>query len=296
MKVYNVVRHTALLGEGPVWDNRSNSIIWLDILKSEIHQFNPQTNVFDTIQIGDFISAVAVRGNGGFIAAAKKGFGWLDLKEPSFTYISQPEKDKPNNRFNDGKCDPAGRFWAGTMSEVAGVSRAGALYVLDQNCSVSVKIQNVSCSNGLSWNLEQKTFYFIDTPTRQVVAYDYELDTGKISNKRLVISIPEEEGIPDGMTIDTEGMLWIAHWDGWKVSRWNPFTGERLLDIYLPTARITSCVFGGVDLQDLYITSAKIGLSDAELEEQPLAGSLFVVKNIGYTGMPAYSFIENSKS
>ncbi|MBB3057638.1 sugar lactone lactonase YvrE [Mucilaginibacter gotjawali] len=166
----------------------------------------------------------------------------------------------------------------------------GSFYVLDTNHSVTKKMSNVSISNGMAWSADHKIFYYIDTPTFTVVAYDFDKKTAEISNKRIIINIPKEDGSPDGMTIDSGGMLWIAHWDGWQITRWNPDTGKKLLSIPLPAARITSCAFGGDNLEDLYITSAKIGLNNDQLASQPLAGSLFVIKNIGYKGLPAFQF------
>jgi sugar lactone lactonase YvrE len=142
----------------------------------------------------------------------------------------------------------------------------------------------------MAWSSDYKTFYYIDTPTCEVVAYDFDLLTGNIGNKRVVIRIPPQEGFPDGMTIDNEGMLWIAHWDGWQVSRWNPNKGKKLLSIPLPVAQITSCTFGGDNLQDLYITSARVNLTEEQLKQQPLAGSLFVLRNSGFHGTPSFEF------
>ena len=126
-------------------------------------------------------------------------------------------------------------------------------------------------------------------------SFDFDVKTGDIGNRRVVVSIPEKEGFPDGMTIDREGKLWIAHWEGWQVARWDPETGKKLMSIQLPVARITCCTFGGENLQDLYITSAKVGLTAQQLEKQPLAGSLFVVKNCGYQGLPTVAFDYHNK-
>ena len=142
----------------------------------------------------------------------------------------------------------------------------------------------------MAWSIDHKTFYYIDTSTFKVVAYRYDKKNGQILNKQSVIEIPREDGYPDGMTIDSEGMLWIAHWDGWQITRWNPDSGEKLHHIRLPAARITSCVFGGETLEDLYITSAKAGLSKDELKNQPLAGSLFTIYNSGYRGVASFEF------
>ena len=152
------------------------------------------------------------------------------------------------------------------------------------------KIEGVSISNGMAWSADQKTYYYIDTPTHEVVAYDYEKVTGQISNKRVIIRIGDHEGHPDGMTIDSEDMLWIAHWNGWQLTRWNPKTGEKLHTIKMPVAKVTSCTFGGKDLDSLFITTAKVDLTDEELKQQPLAGSLFIIEQCGFKGVRAVEF------
>ncbi|WP_421827627.1 SMP-30/gluconolactonase/LRE family protein [Larkinella sp.] len=278
-----VLDHSCQLGEGPVWDAEKQRILWVDILPGEIHSFDPGSGEHRVFKTGQMVGAIAIQPSGDWIAALQHGFHTISLENETVVPIADPEGHLPGNRFNDGKCDPAGRFWAGTMS-IADEPGAGALYMLDQNHSVSVKVDNVTCSNGLAWSLDHRLLYYIDSPTRQVVAYDYDVHTGTITNKRVVIQFEEADGFPDGMTIDEKGMLWIALWDGWKVVRCNPNTGERLQQIDLPAARITSCTFGGTSLDDLYITSAKTGLSQQELAEQPLAGYLFVVKNTGIKG------------
>lgn len=284
-----VVNHCCLLGEGPVWDAANKSICWVDILTGNIHKFSLSENVHQSIAVKDMIGAVALCVNGDFLAALKSGLAFINRDSGEVKYLHHPEVHLPENRFNDGKCDPAGRFWVGTMAQ-AETKGAGSLYMIERDLSHSVKIEGVTVSNGMAWSPDYKTFYYIDTPTFEVVAYDYNMETGNIANRKVAINIPEKEGFPDGMTIDNEGMLWIAHWDGWKVSRWNPVTAEKLLSVALPAARITSCTFGGENLQDLYITSASVGLTEKQHEEQPLAGSLFVVKNCGFQGMETHSF------
>lgn len=277
------------LGEGPVWDSVARRIIWIDIEKENIHQYYPTENKQQTFHVGQKIGAVALKRSGELIAALQHGFATIDFKQEKVEPIVDPEAHLVGNRFNDGKCDPAGRFWAGTMS-ISGKENKGSLYALEKDLSVSVKINDVGCSNGLAWSNDHSSFYFIDTPTRQVAAYDYNISNGNIDNKRIVICIAERNGFPDGMTIDSEGMLWIALWGGWKIERWNPHTGKLLDHVLLPVSQVTSCTFGGDKLNDLYITSARTGLSEIELKEQPLAGSLFVVKNCGYHGLPAVAF------
>jgi sugar lactone lactonase YvrE len=284
-----VLDQQSLLGECPVWDSRHKRIFWIDILSGVIHSYYLDKHEHKFFNLGQEPGSIALKKTGGLVAAIKKGFATIDIQHGATWIITQVETCSPDIRFNDGKCDPAGRFWAGTMS-VSGMSGSGILYVLEKNYTVEKKIAGVSCSNGLAWSPDLKTFYYIDTPTRKVAAYRYDLISGQITDRRIVISIPEGEGYPDGMTIDTEGMLWIAMWDGWKILRYNPDTGKKLDEILLPVSRVTSCVFGGETMEDLYITTAKTGLSDNELKAQPLAGSLFVVKNSGYKGMNAFEF------
>ena len=284
-----VVDHRCLLGEGPVWDKNHQSICWVDILRGEIHEYSPAKNLHKTISVSQMIGAIAICRNGHFIGALKNGFGFIDRKSGTITMISNPEAQLPGNRFNDGKCDPAGRFWAGTMSH-SDEPEKGSLYLLDKDLTVTLKIEGVSISNGLAWSPDQDTFYYIDTPTRKVAAFHFDKTDGKIENKRYVIQFLNNEGTPDGMTIDSEGMLWIAHWDGWQVSRWNPATGEKIKTILLPVSRVTSCCFGGKNLDELYITSASTGLSDDQLRKEPLAGSLFVIKNTGFHGLTPFEF------
>jgi sugar lactone lactonase YvrE len=284
-----VVEHRCLLGEGPVWDERTATICWVDILNGEIHEYSPAAQTRKVIPVHAMVGSFAICTNGDFIAALQNGFAFIGRESGEIKMIADPELRLPGNRFNDGKCDPAGRFFAGTMS-LSEEQGAGSLYMVDKDLRVTKKISQVTISNGMAWSIDRNIFYYIDSPTREVVSYDYDEGTGDISNKKTIIKIPEEAGTPDGMTIDTEGMLWIAHWDGWQVARWNPATGEQLLSFRLPTARITSCTFGGEAFQDLYITSAKVGLPDYELRNQKEAGALFVIRNCGFTGMPAYRF------
>lgn len=282
------------LGEGPVWDAATQTICWVDILRGQIHQFSLARQHLRTLEVGELVGTVALCTNGEFIAAMQSGLAFIDRGTGERRFICAPEVHLPGNRFNDGKCDPANRFWVGSMA-LSEVASAGNLYMIGKDLSYTLKIPGVSVSNGLAWSPDHRTLYYIDTPTREVMAYDFNLATGAISRGRPVIQVDAAEGFPDGMTIDTEGMLWIAHWDGWQVSRWDPHTGEKLESFELPAARITSCTFGGPNLTDLYVTSASIGLSEEELARQPLAGALFVINNSGFQGMEAHSFDHQGK-
>lgn len=283
------VQQPSQLGEGPVWDVHSQTLLWVDILSGHIHEFDPSTGVHTTLAVGQMVGTVALRQSGGLVAALKTGFAYVDRQTGAVTPIADPEADRPGNRFNDGKCDPAGRFWAGTMS-LTEEPNAGRLYRLDPDGTVTRQLDGVSISNGLAWSLDHRIMYYIDTPTRQVVSFAYDLETGVIRNRQTVLHFADSEGFPDGMTIDTDGMLWVAFWDGWQLTRWNPQTGQLLTRIKLPVSRVTSCTFAGPALQDLYITTARTGLTETQLAEQPLAGALFVIKHTGYQGLEANEY------
>lgn len=290
-KIETVIDHRCILGEGPLWDHKQKRILWVDIAEGHIHQFTPSTNVFKTFSAGEMVGATALSDNR-LIAATESGFSFIDLENEEIENIIDPEQHIAGNRFNDGKCDPVGRFWAGTLP-LTEDHPGGAVYTLHPDLSVHKKIDNVSISNGMAWSLDLGTFYFIDSPTMQVVSYNYDNDTGSISGRKIIIDMNVSEGFPDGMTIDSEGMLWIAHWGGWKVARWNPSTGKKIMQIDLPVSQVTSCTFGGENYEDLYVTSASIRLTKEQLQKEPLAGSLFVIKNCGYTGMPTFEFRGN---
>jgi sugar lactone lactonase YvrE len=277
------------LGEGPVWDAERKSLCWVDILGGKIHILDISENQHRSIDVGEMIGCIGIRRDGNFIAGLKSGIAFVNRDNSLITQILNPEIHLATNRFNDGKCDPAGRLWVGSM-ELSEKTGAGNLYMVDEDLQWTKKIEGVTISNGLAWTSDHRTFYYIDTPTRQVAAFDFDVTTGEISNKRIAIEIPASDGFPDGMTIDADDNLWIAHWDGWQVSRWDPRKGEKLLTVRLPAARITSCAFGGDALRDLYITSASTGLTEEQLKEQPDAGMLFVLKDSGYQGVRSTYF------
>ena len=204
------------------------------------------------------------------------------------TRIADPEADRPDTRFNDGKCDPQGRFWAGTMVE-GGNRRSGALYCLDTDLTVSKKLDGVTTSNGLVWTRDSATFYYIDTPTHQVQAFDFDPDRADLHNQRVAAEIPNDWGAPDGMTIDEQDHLWIALFRGSRVVRLDPRTGQFELAVSLPALNVTSCAFGGPELDQLYITTARVGLDREQRQAQPLAGSLFRAR-LPYRGVAAKRF------
>ena len=277
----------ATLGEGSIWDSRNARLLWLDIMKREVHAHDPASGSDRVVKLDEQVGTVVVRKSGGLMVAVESGFAHLDLDTETLTPICDPEEHVAGLRFNDGKCDPAGRFWAGTIS----FDRAAeaSLYCLFPDLTATRMLTGVTNSNGICWSLDAKTMYYIDTPTQAVAAFDFDVETGAISNRRVAVSVPEETGHPDGMTIDAEGKLWVAHWGGWSVNRWDPETGEHLAKIAVPAAHVSSCAFGGPDLDELYITTAAVGLDCEAIRDQPYAGGLFRATP-GVRGVEAFEF------
>ena len=263
----------ATLGEGPVWHPRLRQLLWVDIQQHLVHITDPITRADRTIDVGEQVGCVVPAAGNLAVVGLQTGFAFVDIDTGAVAPIHDPETHLPGNRFNDGKCDPAGRLWAGTMAldETPG---AGALYCLDERLHVTRKVEGVSVSNGLAWSLDGTTMYFVDSPTRQVVAYDYNRSSGEIANKRVAYEFSEADGFPDGMTIDREGCLWVAMWNGSKILRVDPRAGREIDAIAMPTSRPTSCAFGGEDYADLYITSAS-NMPEAQRVQEPHAGGLF---------------------
>lgn len=276
------------LGEGPIWDDSHQILHWVDITGQKLHSYDPRDKHNMTFECGQAVGTVVSRASGGVMLALHHGFGSFEPTTGMITMIYDPELHLPDNRFNDGKCDPAGRFWAGTMAFDANPNQ-GSLYCMETDLSVSKKLDNISISNGIAWSLDHRTMYYIDSLKYNVHAYDYDIASGDIDNERVAISVAHDMGMPDGMVIDAEGMLWIAHYGGGQVCRWHPNTGELLQTIRIPTTQVTACGFGGSALDTLYVTTACYGLSRNQLSKQPLAGALFSTKP-GIKGVPAFQF------
>lgn len=265
-----VVAADAELGEGSLWDSRSGRLAWVDILGRRIHLTDPRTGGTESIEVPLDVGAIAPRAAGGFVAALQDGF-WVVGDGPARRIATIPEA-RPGLRFNDGKCDPGGRFWAGTVAydEAEG---AACLYRLGNDGAVARVLDGVTISNGLAWGRDGRTMFYIDSPTRRIDAFSYTPDTGEIADRRTVVEIPAELGSPDGMTIDADGGLWVALWGGSAVHRYVDGRLDRV--VRLPVSQPTSCAFGGPDLDELYVTSAWKGLSADARHAEPLAGALF---------------------
>jgi len=277
-----VVAAGAELGEGPFWDVRSNRIVWVDIKGKAIHQTDPHTGQTESIEVPLHVGAVAPRALGGFVAALQDGF-WVIGDGPLRRVAEVADVDL---RFNDGKCDPGGRFWAGTMAYNKSAG-AAALYCLDTDGTVTRVLDGVTISNGLAWSRNGDTMFYIDSPTQRIDSFTFTLSSGAIGERRTVTDIPEQVGSPDGMTIDAEGGLWVALWGGGAVHRYVDGRLDRV--VTLPVSQPTSCAFGGPDLNELYVTSAWNGLSKSQRRGQPLAGALFRIRP-GVSGVPPFVY------
>jgi sugar lactone lactonase YvrE len=273
------------LGEGPTWSIAEQALYWVDILGQAVHRLDPATGAHEQYAIGQPVGTVVPRAAGGFVLALRDGlFFW----EPggTLTLIVAPEPDKPDNRFNDGAVDRQGRFWAGTMGKGEPV---GALYRLDTDHSLHTMATGIQISNGLGWSPDNKTLYYCDSGPRTIWQYDFDPATGAIENRRPLVVVPENAGVPDGLTVDREGFIWSARWDGWKVYRYDP-TGKVERELNIPAARVTSVMFGGPQLDELYITTARVGFSAEQLASaQPQAGGLFRARP-GVQGLPETAY------
>ena len=225
-------------------------------------------------RLPEHIGSYAFRENGGAILALKSGFFRFDFDSGACEFLVSPKEEVAETRFNDGACDRAGRFWAGTMP-YAEKEPEGNLYCLGTDLSLTHKRSAVRVSNGLGWSPDNKTMYYADSPVQCIFAFDFDLDTGAMMNERIFARI--DQGFPDGLTVDAEGYIWCAVWDGWRVVRFAP-NGSIDRVVEMPVQRPTSCIFGGAELKQLYITSARVGLREQELAKQPDAGHVFMLE------------------
>ena len=267
-------------GEGPVW--QQGVLFYVDIEGHEVVAFDPASVGERVWNVGQRAGMAVPRARGGLVWAGDDGFFFLDTETGRSSAIANPEPDLPDNRFNDGKCDPAGRLWAGSICLKK--RPEAALYCLDAGLRIERKFGPVTNSNGLAWSKCGRTMFYIDTPSKKVRAFDFDVEAGAISGERVVWDTGADSSSPDGMTIDTEDRLWIAFWHGATVVRFDPATRRVEEQIDFPCIETTSCAFGGPDLGDLYVTTGvKAGLEESQ------AGRLFVCRP-GAFGLPAVAF------
>ncbi len=263
----------AELGEGPTWDVARQRLLFVDILRADVHAFDPATGTDRVYDVGLPVGAIACTERGDWVLAAGRGFSRLDPDSGRVTPIVEAAPGRQDLRMNDGYVDPQGRFWAGTLSLEGGAGQA-ALYRLDPDGTVHTMLEAVTTSNGIDWSPDGRLMYFIDTRTNRIDVFDFDGASGAISNRRPFVTIAPDDGHPDGLVVDAEGAIWLGLWQGRAFRRYTP-DGALDWTIPMPTSLVTKCAFGGPHLDQLFITTARVALTDAERVAQPHAGSLF---------------------
>ncbi len=279
----------ATVGESPVWSTREQALYWVDILGQRIHRFHPDSGANETFDLPQEVTCVALRERGGLVITLRQSFALYDPATGQLDTLMAPERDKPADRFNDGKVDRQGRFWAGTMDDVHWDAPAGSLYRLDRDRRLTRVQGDVACANGLGWSPDDGTFYFGESFRYAIFAYDFDPDTGAASNRRVFAAIDHSAGaFPDGLTVDAEGGVWSVHNAVGRVVRYDP-AGAITMVLELPVPQPTSCMFGGPALDTLYVTTSRQNLTPEQLARAPLSGSLFAVRP-GFVGSAEPSF------
>jgi len=273
------------IGETPIWHPSEEKLYWIDIDKKTLNTFDPVSKIEKQFDLQKMPGTVVPIDTGGVLVALRDGVYAFNMNTNSFRLLVAPEKNLPDNWLNDGKCDPAGRFWFGSM----GSKYKASLYRLSASGKCDKMLDSITISNGIVWSLDNTKMYYIDSPTMKVRQFDYDNSTGNISNPKAVIKFPEGVGSPDGMAIDSEGKLWIAHWGGACVSCWDPNTGKMLAKVEVPAQNVTACAFGGKNLETLYITTTSLFTDEASQKKYPSRGGIFVV-NTGAKGIPTNYF------
>jgi sugar lactone lactonase YvrE len=279
LKSYNLtsIPSQCYLGEGPLWIAELGCFFWVDIENGNLHRYHLATEQLEIRHFPHRLAVVLEGQNGKLILGLDRRLVRYDWDTRQIEEHCAVEEDLTLNRFNDGKVDPKGRIWIGTLSTLF-TEGAGSLYRIGPNLQLEVHLKNLTISNGMAWTADGQTFYFIDTPTKKIQEFSFDTETGAIEFRRIAVEIPEELGFPDGMCIDREGMLWVAHYGGAGVYRWNPETGELLDKIELPVPHVTSCCFGGENLDLMLITTAQENMSESDLKKHPKSGDAFLVK------------------
>ena len=282
MKIECALEAKATLGEGPVWCAETGVLFWVDILGQKVHRTEPDSGRDSVLTLDGPVGALALAGAGQAIAAITNRVVMLDLETGATRTLAEPEGALPCNRFNDGKCDRHGRFWVGSM-DTAERDPTGALYRVEANGPVTRMVEAVTVANGLGWSSDDSIMYFTDSCLSTIYAYAFDAGTGTLGEKRVFARIPTNLGVPDGLAVDAEDCVWSAHWDGGCLTRYSA-DGTINRVVHLPVPRPTSLAFGGENLDQMFVTSARFGLSDQQLRAAPLSGGLFRIEGLGVCG------------
>ena len=262
------------LGEGPIWNHLTQTLYWVDIEGKTLNIYDPNTLKNRSVRTPSRIGTVVPIDKKSAIIALEDGIYKINTTTGFYELFSDVESDITTNRFNDGKCDPAGRLWVGSMGLEQKKNEAN-LYMIDAKGEAHLKLDSVTISNGIVWTKDKQTMYYIDTPTAEIKAFDFNNDTGEITNRRVAVKVPDSLGYPDGMTIDENDELWVGMWNGDAVIHFDPKTGKMISKIDVPAHNVTACAFGGKELDTLYITTASLDMTPEEKQKYPNAGSLF---------------------
>lgn len=275
------------LSEGPLWDERARLLYWVDIEGRRLHVYNPATHQDRSVLMPSRIGMVCLTKDDRVMVALEKGIYFVQGEDSLQLFYGDLERPLERNRLNDGKCDAAGRLWVGSMNmDLEG--NLASLYCLTPDKRCTRVLDGATVSNGIEWSPDGRHMYFIDTPSGFLWRFDFDPETGRITHRVPLIDYRNEEGNFDGMTKDAEGCLWIAHWGGFQVSKWDPVSGRKILSVKLPVPNPSSCAFGGPNLDTLYITTAT-GRDKTVKRDYPQSGGLYVYED-GTRGVPAHRF------
>lgn len=284
-----VLRWEAIVGESPLWHPSEQRLYWVDIQGKAVHRFDPIAGRNETFELPEIVTCLAFCVGGGLLVTLRKDIARFDPETGKVERLETVEADQADNRFNDGRVDPAGRFWAGTMGDKQWKKPVGSLYRFDPDGSITTMQGNVVCSNGTDWSPDGKTMYYTESFRYAIFAYDFDLETGTLSNRRTFAEVDRSlDAFPDGLCVDAEGHVWSNQVGIGKVVRYDP-SGKVVAQIEMPVPRAVGCTFGGEDLSTLYITSARETMTAEQLKNAPLSGSLFAVRP-GVRGKPATMF------
>ncbi len=279
------------LGEGAFWDYKNQKLYWVDIEGKSLHIYDPRTKINKTFPTPSKIGTIVPINNAEAIIALEDGIYKINTQTGEIILFSDLESKQTENRFNDGKCDINGNLWVGSMNLKQNKPTA-QLYKINKNGEAKKMLDSITISNGIVWTSDNKTMYYIDTPTRNIKAFDFDKSKSTISNERIAVHVSESMGYPDGMTIDEENMLWVGMWNGNAVARFNPLTGKLISKIEVSAHNVTSCAFGGKNLDTLFITTASVDMTKEEKDKYPDAGSIFIAVP-GVKGIESNYFFKN---
>ncbi len=284
-----VLKAEATVGESPLWHPGHKRLYWVQIMHQLVNRFDPATGVNETFKLPEIVTCLAFRKSGGLVLTTRKHFAFFEFESSKFTRLTAVETDQPDNRFNDGKADRQGRFWAGTMNEKDMTLPTGNLYRLGPDQSVKLIQPHIACVNGTDWSPDNRTMYTTETGSYVIWQYDFDPAAGTIANRRPFVQLdPAANIFPDGLTVDAEGFIWSNHVGNGKIVRYDP-AGNIERQVQLPVPRAVSCAFGGPDLRTLFVSTARETMTPEQLAKAPRSGSVFAV-DAGVQGLPAAEY------